>query len=76
MHPNQVEKASRIECGSHPFLHLQCLVWVSVHGKSLGNSSPVNKRKRKSMKEKKKWEEERRRLGEREGRKQIDRVLG
>lgn len=36
----------------------------------------MNKRKRKSMKEKKKWEEERRRLGEREGRKQIDRVLG
>lgn len=36
----------------------------------------MNKRKRKSMKEKKKWEEERRRLGEREGRKQIDMVLG
>lgn len=75
MHPSQMEKSSRTGCESHPVLHLQCIVWVLAHGKPLGNSSPVNSRKRKYMKRKKKWEKGRRILGEREGRGQSDRVL-
>lgn len=65
-----MENSSRTGCDSHPFLHLQDLAWVLIHGRALGNfTGELEKEKKKG---KKKREKERRKLGEREKREQID----
>lgn len=64
-----MENSSRTGCDSHPFLHLQDLAWVLIHGRALGNfTGELEKEKVCEGKEEKREREEKTwREGEKSG---------